>query len=335
VTPQPAGRSGTSPGPRDRASRGGAGGPPLVFDGVSRWYGDTVALADVSFTVGPGVTGLLGHNGAGKSTALKLCAGFTVPSSGTVRVLGTDLSTSPDAYRRIGISHDRDAFWPFLTARAMVALCARLRGVADPDAAAERALRDVGLEDAADRRMRGFSHGMRQRVKLAQALAHDPELLLLDEPLNGLDPAQRRGVVELIRRLGEEGRTVIVSSHVLHEVERMAPRVLVLVNGHLVASGATTAIRELIADRPRVIRLEAATEGRALARELVGHGLVESVRFDDGAILVESGDVEGLSRSLPRVARDVGARLRRVEPVGDDLESVYAYLHERARGVGR
>jgi ABC-2 type transport system ATP-binding protein len=172
-------------------------------------------------------------------------------------------------------------------------------------------------------------------VKLAQALAHDPELLLLDEPLNGLDPAQRRGVVELVRRLGEEGRTVIVSSHVLHEVERMAPRVLVLVNGHLVASGATTAIRELIADRPRVIRLEAVTEGRALARELVGHGLVESVRFDDGAILVESGDVDGLSRSLPRVARDVGARLRRVEPVGDDLESVYAYLHERARGVGR
>jgi ABC-2 type transport system ATP-binding protein len=310
-------------------------GPALVFDGVSRWYGDTVALADVSFSVGPGVTGLLGHNGAGKSTALKLCAGFTVPSSGTVRVLGTDLSKSPEAYRRIGISHDRDAFWPFLTARAMVALCARLRGVPDPDAAADRALREVGLEDAADRRMRGFSHGMRQRVKLAQALAHDPELLLLDEPLNGLDPAQRRGVVELVRRLGEEGRTVIVSSHVLHEVERMAPRVLVLVNGHLVASGATTAIRELIADRPRVIRLEAATGGRALARELVGHGLVESVRFDDGAILVESGDVEALSRALAPVARDVGARLRRVEPVGDDLESVYAYLHERARGVGR
>ncbi|MGE0027349.1 MAG: ABC transporter ATP-binding protein [Thermoleophilia bacterium] len=307
----------------------------LVFENVSRWYGDTVALADVSFTVGPGVTGLLGHNGAGKSTALKLCAGFTVPSSGTVRVLGTDLSTSPEAYTRIGISHDKDAFWPFLTARDMVALCARLRRVPDPGAAADRALREVGLEDAADRRMRGFSHGMRQRVKLAQALAHDPELLLLDEPLNGLDPAQRRGVVELVRRLGEQGRTVIVSSHVLHEVERMAPRVLVLVNGHLVASGATTAIRELIADRPRVIRLEAATEARALARELVGHGLVESVRFDDGAILVESGDVEGLSRSLPRVARDVGARLRRVEPVGDDLESVYAYLHERARGVGR
>ena len=307
----------------------------LVFDGVSRWYGDTVALADVSFTLGPGVTGLLGHNGAGKSTALKLCAGFTQPSTGTVRVLGSDLAASPEAYRRIGIAHDRDALWPFLTARGMVALCARLRGAPDPEGAAVRALAQVGLEDVADRKLKGFSHGMRQRVKLAQALAHDPELLLLDEPLNGLDPAQRRTVVELIRRLGEEGRTVVVSSHVLHEVERMAPRVLVLVNGHLVASGATSAIRELIADRPRSVRLEAGTGGRALARELVGAGLVESVRFDDGAMLVEAQDVERLGRALPSLARDVGARLSRIEPVGDDLESVYAYLHERARGVGR
>ncbi len=307
----------------------------LVFDGVSRWYGDTVALADVSFTVGPGVTGLLGHNGAGKSTALKLCAGFSQPSTGTVRVLGTDLAASPEAYRRIGIAHDRDALWPFLTARGMVALCARLRGAPDPEAAAARALAEVGLEDSADRRLKGFSHGMRQRVKLAQALAHEPELLLLDEPLNGLDPAQRRTVVELIRRLGEEGRTVVVSSHVLHEVERMAPRVLVLVNGHLVASGATSAIRELIADRPRSVRLEAGPGGRALARELVGAGLVESVRFDDGAMVVEAQDVERLGRALPSLARDVGARLSRIEPVGDDLESVYAYLHERARGVGR
>jgi ABC-2 type transport system ATP-binding protein len=311
-----------------------SGTPALSFEGVSRWYGDTVALADVSFSLGPGVTGLLGHNGAGKSTALKLCAGFTQPSSGSVRVLGTDLAASPEAYRRIGIAHDRDALWPFLTARALVALCARLRGAADPETAADRALREVGLEDAADRKVKGFSHGMRQRVKLAQALAHDPELLLLDEPLNGLDPAQRRSVVALIQRLGEEGRTVLVSSHVLHEVERMAPRVLVLVNGHLVASGSTTAIRALIADRPRSIRLEA-SQSRALARELVGAGLVESVRFDGDVLVVESADIDRFSRRLAALAREAGARLRRIEPVGDDLESVYAYLHHRARGVGR
>jgi ABC-2 type transport system ATP-binding protein len=306
----------------------------LAFDGVSRWYGDTVAVADVTFALAPGVTGLLGHNGAGKSTALKLGAGFTRPSAGSVRVLGQDLSASPAAYRRVGIAHDRDGLWPFLTARATVALCARLRGARDPEAAAGRALAEVGLPEAADRRVGGFSHGMRQRVKLAQALAHDPELLLLDEPLNGLDPAQRRHVVELIVRLGDEGRTVLVSSHVLHEVERMAPRVLVLVNGHLVASGATAAIRDLIADRPRSIRLRA-DDTRARGRELVGAGLVESVRFEDGAMVVEAGDAERLGRELPRLARDAGVRLRRMEPVGDDLESVYAYLNERARGVGR
>ncbi|MGD9694665.1 MAG: ABC transporter ATP-binding protein [Thermoleophilia bacterium] len=306
----------------------------IVFEGVSRWYGDTVALADVTFRVGPGVTGLLGHNGAGKSTALKLCAGFTTPSSGTVRVLGTDLAADPGAYRRIGVSHDRDALWPFMTAQETVAFCARLRGAPDPSAAARRALGEVGLLDVADRKVKGFSHGMRQRVKLAQALAHEPELLLLDEPLNGLDPAQRRTVVELIERLGAEGRTVVVSSHVLHEVERMAPRVIVLVNGHLVATGSTAAIRELIADRPRTIRVEA-DGARDLARELVGAGVVSSVRMDGGEIVVESADVEGLGRALPALARDVGARLRRVEPVGDDLESVYAYLHARARGAGR
>lgn len=308
--------------------------PALSFEDVSLWYGDTVALADVSFTLEPGVTGLLGHNGAGKSTALKLCAGFARASSGTVRVLGTNLAASPEAYRRVGIAHDRDALWPFMTARALVALCARLRGVSDPDAAAERALRLVGLEDAADRKVKGFSHGMRQRVKIAQALAHEPELLLLDEPLNGLDPAQRRAVVSLIQRLGDEGRTVLVSSHVLHEVERMAPRVLVLVNGHLVASGSTTAIRELIADRPRSIRVRA-SETRALARELVGAGLVESIRVDGDSLVVESADIDAFSRRIAGLAADIGARLRTVEPVGDDLESVYAYLHQRARGVGR
>jgi ABC-2 type transport system ATP-binding protein len=308
--------------------------PRVVFDRVSRWYGDTVALAEVSFTLGPGVTGLLGHNGAGKSTALKLCGGFTDPSSGTVRVLGADLRADPHGYRRIGVSPDRDAMWPFMTARELVRLCARLRGAPDPSAAAVRALAAVGLEAAADRRVGGFSHGMRQRVKLAQAIAHDPELLLLDEPLNGLDPAQRRGVIELIRRLGEEGRTVLVSSHVLHEVERMAPEVIVLVNGHLVASGDTAGIRTLIADRPRRIRVAAGEGTRALARELIGSGLAQGVEVDGETLVAEADDVERFGRELPRLARALDARLSRVEPLDDDLESVYAYLHERARGAG-
>ena len=236
-------------------------------------------MADVSFTVGPGVTGLLGHNGAGKSTTLKLCAGFTSPSAGAVRIFGVEPRRNPDVYERIGIVPDQSPPWPFLTAREVVELCARLHKVADPDAAARTALETVGLADVAERKVGGFSHGMRQRVKLAQALAHEPDLLLLDEPLNGLDPAQRREIIEVLHRLGDEGRTVIVSSHVLHEVERMAPQVLVLVNGHLVAEGQTSAIRQLISERPRTIRVAAGGDGRPLAGALVDDGVVDAVRF--------------------------------------------------------
>jgi ABC-2 type transport system ATP-binding protein len=309
--------------------------PAIEFAGVSRWYGDTVAVADVSFTVGPGVTGLLGHNGAGKSTTLKLCAGFTSPSAGTVRIFGVEPRRNPGVYERIGVVPDQSPPWPFLTAHEVVGLCARLHRVADPDAAAAGALDTVGLADVAGRKVGGFSHGMRQRVKLAQALAHQPDLLLLDEPLNGLDPAQRREIIEVLHRLGDEGCTVIVSSHVLHEVERMAPQVLVLVNGHLVAEGQTSAIRQLISERPRTIRVAAGGDGRPLAGALVDSGAVDAVRFEDGAVEFETADVDGFSRALPALARRTDTLIRRVEPVGDDLESVYAYLHDRARGAGR
>jgi ABC-2 type transport system ATP-binding protein len=307
----------------------------VTFAGISKWYGDTVALSDVSFAIGPGVTGLLGHNGAGKSTALKLCGGFARPSSGEVRVLGLDPKTQPELFERIGLVVDSDGLWPFLTARELVSTMARLRNVRDPEAAATRALETVGLVDAADRAVRGFSRGMRQRVKLAQALAHDPEVLLLDEPLNGLDPVQRRQIVELIRALGAEGRTVLVSSHVLHEVERMAPRVVVLVNGKLVAIGETAGLRELIRDRPRTVRITSPTAVRELARALVGEGLASGVRLVDDGLVVETEDVDALGRRLPPLARAAGATLERVEPLGDDLESVYSYLTAHARGRGR
>lgn len=309
--------------------------PVIEFEGVSHWYGDTVAVADVSMTVGAGVTGLLGHNGAGKSTALKLCGGFVTPRAGRVRVFGVDPRRDPSVYRRIGIVPDHSPPWPFLSALDVVEVCAKLRDVPQPRDAAMAALVQVGLDDVAERTVGGFSHGMRQRVKLAQALAHDPDLLILDEPLNGLDPAQRRHVVELLVALGDAGKTVIISSHVLHEVERTAARVLVLVNGHLVAEGETAAIRSLISDRPRAVRLETTGDGRALARELVGAAAVDSVRFDDGQIVVETGDVERFARLLPTLARDHDEVLELVEPVGDDLESVYQYLHDRARGRAR
>lgn len=304
----------------------------LAFDGVSKWFGDTVAVAEVTFAVEPGVTGMLGHNGAGKSTSLRMCAGFAPPSAGTVRLLGVDPARDRDVHTRFGVVVDREGIWPFLTPMRFVELQARLRGVADPAAAAARALEIVEMSDVADREVRGFSKGMRQRVKLAAALAHDPEVLLLDEPLNGLDPRQRRHTIDLIRRLGAEGRTIVVSSHVLHEVERMAPRVLVMVNGRLVAEGETAGIRALLAERPRTLRIEAATHSAALAQTLIGEGAVGSVRLDDGAVVVETEDVERLTHLLPRLAQAAGATLRRIQPLDDDLESVYAYLHARSRG---
>lgn len=307
----------------------------LVVDRVAKWYGDRVAVADVSFTLTPGVTGLLGHNGAGKTTILKLCAGFASPSQGRVWIDGLNPRGNADAYRLLGIAPDGDAIWPFLTAREVVGTLARLRGVPDPLAAAGEALDLVGLGEAIDRRVGGFSKGMRQAVKLAQALVHDPQVLLLDEPLNGLDPARRRHVVELIRRLGDEGRTVLVSSHVLHEVERMAPRVVVMVNGRLVAEGVTAEIRALIADRPRAVRVDAGDGTRRLAQALVGVAGVESLRIDALGAVVETADVEAFGHAIATLAGELGVTLRRVEPVGDDLESVYAYLHARARGTAR
>ena len=307
----------------------------IAFVGVSKWYGDTVALGDVSFSIGAGVTGLLGHNGAGKSTALKLCGGFATPSTGTVRVLDLDPKQKPELFERIGLVVDSDGLWPFLSARELVVMMAKLRNVADPEAAAQRALETVDLTDAAERPVRGFSKGMRQRVKLAQALAHDPEVLLLDEPLNGLDPVQRRQIVELIRALGAEGRTVLVSSHVLHEVERMAPRVVVLVNGKLVAIGETAGLRELVRDRPRTVRITTPTGARELAQALIGEGLASGIRLTDGALVVETADVDALGRRLAPIARAAGATLAAVEPLGDDLESVYSYLTAHARGRGR
>jgi ABC-2 type transport system ATP-binding protein len=248
--------------------------------------------------------------------------------------LGRDPRRDPEVFRNVGVVPDVDGLWPFLSAREVIRTCAQLREVADPGAATERMLATVELGDAAERAVGGFSKGMRQRVKLACALVHDPELLLLDEPLNGTDPAQRRRIVELTRQLGEEGRTVLVSSHVLSEVERMAPRVVVLVNGRLVAEGDTHAIRELLRDRPRTVHVVSDGSER-LAQALIGERLAGAVRLEGDGLEIETADVDALGRRIVALAAEGRIALDRVEPVGDDLESVYAYLTERARGRGR
>ena len=317
--------------------------PAVEMRGVSKWFGDTVALSEVSFALEPGVTGLLGHNGAGKSTALALLAGYTSPNQGTVRVLGKDPRTDPSVHEGMGIVPDSEGLWSFLSARQIVQMLASQRGVPEPGAAAESALARVGLTEAADRKVAGFSKGMRQRVKLAQALAHEPSVLLLDEPLNGLDPAQRRLDVDLVRELGAEGRTVLVSSHLLSEVERMADRLLVVVNGRLVAEGTAAGIRDLMTDRPRSLRI-IVEQPRRVAGLLLAEGLVTSVVVDDragagvgevGAVTVLTGQAVTLATRLPMLAREAGVLLRRVEPLGEDLESVFSALTSAARGVGR
>lgn len=306
----------------------------LEVAGVSKWFGDTVALSDVSFTSSPGVIGLLGHNGAGKSTLFDLLAGFSSPSQGTVRVLGLDPRADASVHARMGLVPDGDGLWPFLTARETVEFLARHRGLRDYPAAAAAALETVGLTGAADRRVAGFSKGMKQRVRLAQALAHDPEVLLLDEPLNGLDPAQRRADVELVRRLGAAGRTVLVSSHILAEVERMADRVLVMVNGRLVAEGTPAGVQELLAQSARTVRVETSNP-RKLAGLLLKEPHVDSVTLDGDGVLVHTCDGAALALRLPELAAKARVLLLRVVPVGEDLESVFTRLTASARGAGR
>jgi ABC-2 type transport system ATP-binding protein len=307
----------------------------IRVDKISRTFGDTVALSQVSFTVGPGITGLLGHNGAGKSTLLSLLAGYSSPDEGSVRILDGDPRTDRALHRRIGVVPDGQGLWSHLTAREAVTALAKLRDVPDPAAAAAAALDEVGLTDAADRRLGQYSKGMGQRAKLAQALVHDPDVLLLDEPLNGLDPAQRRHMIDVVSNRAANGCTVLVSSHVLHEVERMAPQVVVLVNGRVVAEGETVGIKALLRDRPQTVRVTLAGDPRPLASALAGVVSTQAIRVSEHRVEVDTLDPEALGLALSRAAAASGTTLRSIEPVGDDLESLYAYLTARARGAAR
>ena len=313
------------------SAAGAAGAPTIEVDHVTKWFGDLVALSDVSFEVTPGVTALLGPNGAGKSTLLRVLCGLTAPSRGGVRVLGTAPRGDISLYRRIGLVPQQESMFEGLRAVEFVAFCAELAGAATGAAgvqAAASALAIVELDPADPRPIATYSKGMRQRVKVAAALVHDPEVVVLDEPLEGLDPRQRLRMIELFRRLGDEGRTVLVSSHVLDEVEKFGSRVLVIVQGKLAAEGDFRAIRELMEDRPHRVRVRC-DEPRAVAAGLVEAGAALAVRVDGAEVVVDTDAVAALRRALPAVARDRGARLFEVVPLDDDLESVFRYLVER------
>ena len=297
--------------------------------GVSRWFGSVVAVSDVTFDVRPGITGLLGPNGAGKTTLLRMMTGLAETSSGTIRVFGEPVRDNPPLYRRIGVMSEHETVYGFLRGREFVRMMGRLRGVTDLDAAVERAIGLVDLADAADRPMGTYSRGMRQRMRLAGTLVHDPELLVLDEPLNGADPRQRVHFQELLLRLAEGGRTIVLSSHILEEVEQLAETVLLIVNGKLAASGGFRAIRAALNERPYHVRI-LCDAPRALASAIVALDSVDAVNVDpEGALVVLSRNVRALQIELPRLAQKASIRLRRVEPLDDSLESVFGYLVER------
>ncbi len=296
--------------------------------GVSKFFGDVVAVSDVTFAVRAGVTALLGPNGAGKSTLFRMMCGLTPPSRGTVRVLGADARSDRDARGRIGLSPQQDALFDRLDALEFTVVAAATQGVTDPEAAARHALGIVELDPDDHRPVSGYSKGMRQRTKLAAALVHDPEVLILDEPLNGLDPVQRRRMIELLEELGAQGRCVLVSSHVLEEVARLGSRILVIAQGRLVASGDYRELRELMDDRPHRISIEA-DRPRDLAAALVTSGTVVGVHIDGDVVVADTLEVDRLGREIAPLAKDLGARLREVIPLDEDLESVFRYLVER------
>ncbi len=293
----------------------------VVVEGASVWFGPNVALNEVSCSFGPGVTGLLGPNGAGKTTLMRTICGMLPLNAGTVRVGGLDPRVAREAQRALALVPEEDAAPGSLSARQLVRYTAALHGVRDRGAP-ERALATVDLLDVADRPLGGFSKGMRQRTRVAAALVSDPAILVLDEPLNGADPVQRVALIELFDRLGDEGRTVIVSSHVLHEVERLARRQIVLVRGRLAAAGDHHAIRSAIADRPRRV-LVRASDPRRLASALVGVEAVSGVGLDGGDVVVSSLRANDLARALPGLARREGIRLLEVRPLDDSLESAF------------
>jgi len=301
---------------------------PIRVERVSHWYGNVVAVNDVTFAVGPGITGLLGPNGAGKSTLIGMMAGLLRPSAGQVRLLGETTWRDPGIYRRLGLVPEREAVPAYLTAREFAAYGARLQGLSDPDGAARRAIATVDLEAAADRPIGTYSKGMRQRAKLAAALVHDPPVLLLDEPFNGMDPRQRLHMMGLLRAMAAEGRTILFSSHILEEVERLAERVLVVYAGRLAASGDFREIRRLMTDRPHTFTVRS-SDDRRLASALLTDAVVFGAELVGGRLMVRSSDYLTFTRDLPRVARDATVTIFEVAPTDESLESVFAYLVRR------
>jgi ABC-2 type transport system ATP-binding protein len=306
-----------------------AASPVIRVDRVSRWFGSVVAVSDVTFDIGPGITGLLGPNGAGKTTLLRMMTGLAETSSGRVTMFGERVRDNPPLYRRIGVMSEHETVYGFMRGREFVKMMGQLRGVPNVETAADRAIALVDMADAQHRSMDTYSRGMRQRMRLAATLVHDPDVLILDEPLNGADPRQRVHFKRLLQQLAAQGRCIVLSSHILEEVEQLADTVLLIVNGKLAASGGFRAIRAALNQRPYHVRV-LCDSPRELAAQVVALPSVDAVHVDpDGALVILSRNVVDLQVELPRLAKAASIRLLRVEPLDDSLESVFGYLVEQ------
>ena len=298
----------------------------IRLEAVSRWFGNVVAVNGISMTVGPGITGLLGPNGAGKTTLIAMMAGFLAPSAGSATLDGQRIWRNTDVYRSIGLVPERELSFGYLSGRQFVRANAELQGLPDAGAATERALNIVEMVEPAHRRIDTYSKGMRQRVKLAAALVHDPQVLLLDEPFNGVDPRQRLHLMTLLRRMGAEGRTVLFSSHILEEVEQVARQIEVVVSGRHAASGDFGQIRRLMTDRPMQY-VVVSDDDRGLASALMAEPSVVSVAMrGSGGVDVAVSDFGSFAVRLPRLARDRQTRILELTPTDESLESVFSYL---------
>jgi ABC-2 type transport system ATP-binding protein len=300
----------------------------IAADHVSKWYGQVIGLNDVTLEVSPGITGLLGPNGAGKSTFMKLITGQLKPSKGTIRVLGEPIWQNPALYYRIGFCPEQDAFYERMTGLEWVSALVRLNGVSEDSAIAlaRQAIEMVDLTDAAGKKIGAYSKGMRQRIKMAQALAHDPELLILDEPLAGMDPLARRRTIRMIKDWGRSGRSVLVSSHILHEIESMTSNILLINQGRILAEGNVHQIRDLIDEHPHTVHVKA-DETRALARALLADADVLSLKFESGALVVQTGRPDAFYSRLTSIAAsgEFGA-IHEVTSPDDNLQAVFKYL---------
>ncbi len=295
---------------------------------VSRWYGNVVAVNDVSFKIGAGINGLLGPNGAGKSTILHMISGFLRPSAGTVQVGGLPPTDHEALYKMTGLVPEREAVYPFLTGHEFVLMNAKLHKLTDPEAATRRALQAVGMEFAEGRKCGGYSKGMKQRIKVGAAIVHDPRVLLLDEPFNGMDPGQRLHLMDLLRQMAAEGRTIVFSSHILDEVERLADQVLVIASGRLAASGDFRKIRRLMTDRPHRFRISSG-DNRRLAQALMSLPVVQAVELNGERLDVRTSNLAEFIVAVPRAAKEHSIRLRELAPTDESLESVFSYLVNR------